>query len=75
MKYIRLDYAGFVIFEESQKHSDIAKLYPNDTVLSAGFVRGVLEDGQIDCSGESTSLNKKADEEDSDDLKRKISSY
>ena len=76
MKYIKFEYAGFVVFDKSQKHSDVAEKYPNDTVLSAGFVEmGIDQAIQIGCYGESTSLNKKAEKGDAEKLFRRLSLY
>jgi len=76
MKYIKFDYAGFIIFDKSQKHSEIAKKFPNDTVLSAGFVEMSLDTAdQVGCYGESTSLNKKSEKGDREMLFRRLSLY
>ena len=75
MKYIRLEHAGFVIFEQSQKHADVAQKFPNDTVISAGFVSGTMEEDQIWAEGQSQSLHKSAKDEDSSWLWRRISIY
>ena len=76
MKYIQFDYAGFVVFERAQKHSAIAKKFPHDTVLSAGFVDMALGDKEdVSCQGESMSLNVKSKPIDSQRLWRKISIY
>lgn len=76
MKYIKFDYAGFVVFDKAQKHSAIASKYPHDTVLSAGFVDMAMEDkGDVSCQGESTSLNVKSQPIDSNLLWRKLSVY
>jgi hypothetical protein len=75
MKYIRLDYAGFIVFDKSQKHSDMAKKFPHDTVLSAGFVESWSEEFSISCQGESESLHIKSDENDSAMLTRRLSAY
>jgi len=76
MKYIQLEYAGYIIFDKSQKHSDMAKKFPYDKVLSAGFVDSSAENFSMDCYGESQSLNIKADDKwDSDALTRRLSVY
>ena len=76
MKYIQLDYAGYIIFDKGQKHSDVAKKYPSDTVLSAGFVEIYGEDKEvISCRGESSSLNVKSKEIDSEIMFRRLSVY
>jgi len=64
MKYIRFELAGFVVFEEGQKHSDIVKKFPNDKVISAGFVNLMIDKDQVQCHGESQSLNSRPDKED-----------
>jgi hypothetical protein len=66
MKYIRFDFAGFVIFGKNQKHSDVAALYPNDTPLSAGFVMvdPCVEDGKVCVYGESQSLGISSNKKD-----------
>jgi hypothetical protein len=73
MKYIRFEYAGFVIFEEDQKHSDIALKFPNDTILSAGFVKIAFEEDQIGVYGESASLSKACNPDDGKALYHKLS--
>lgn len=75
MKYIYLDYAGFVIFDKSQNHSDMAKKFPNDTVLSAGFVESWSEEFSIQCEGESESLHISSKKGDSEMLTRRLSAY
>ena len=76
MKYIRLEYAGYIIFDQSQKHSDVAKKYPTDKVISAGFLNLMIEDkDKIQCYGESTSLNKSVEKIDEDMLFRRLSIY
>ena len=75
MKYIQFEYAGYVIFEQAQKHSDIAKKFQMDNVLSAGFVSGVIEEDQISCHGESQSLRKSAKPNDCKYIYRKLSIY
>ena len=72
MKYINLEKAGFVIFEESQKHSNIAKKFPKDTVLSAGFVIFTDIESHLKVYGESISLGKKCDPDDESSLCDKI---
>ena len=75
MKYMQLEYAGYIIFDQSQKHSDMAKKFPNDKVKSAGFVSGVIEPNQINCHGESNSLRISSKEIDSEMIGRRLSVY
>ena len=76
MKYIHLEYAGYVIFDKAQKHSDIASKFPKDNVLSAGFVNLNIEgEEQVQCHGESTSLRKSVDKEDEKWIYRRLSIY
>ena len=70
MKYIRLENAGYIIFDQGQKHDDIARMFPTDNVLSAGFI-GLQEDS-VRCFGESQSLNKKSDPEDKTYIRRRL---
>ena len=75
MKYINLEYAGYIIFDKTQKHSDMAKKFPNDNVLSAGFIEVAAEEDCIACYGESTSLKKESKPDDSKYLERRLSIY
>ena len=76
MKYIQLEYAGYIIFDKSQKHSDMAKKFPLDKVISAGFINLNIEGKEhIQCHGESTSLGIKSDPYDEDMLFRRLSIY
>lgn len=58
MKYIRFKHRGFFIFEETQTHSEVARII-GDEVESAGFVHCVdwVDDGKPCTSGRSESLN------------------
>ncbi len=60
MKYIRFEHTGFVIFQRDINHNDMAKNFPNDTPISAGFVNKNLQ-----VYGESESLKLKSDPSDS----------
>lgn len=75
MKYIQLKYAGFIVFDQQTKHKEMRSKFPNDTLISAGFVSGTMEKDQIWCEGESASLGRGFDENDSDSLHRRISIY
>ena len=75
MKYIHLDLAGFIVFDRGVKHCDMADKFPHDTVLSAGFVESWTEDLEIICRGESQSLNKESNKDDSRMLTSRISGY
>jgi hypothetical protein len=75
MKYIHLELAGYILFEQGQKHSTMAKRFPTDTVISAGFVEGAIDKDQITCCGESSSLNKSSKPQDSDYVYRRLSIY
>ncbi len=74
MKYLKLRHLGFVIFEEAQDHSEIAKALGAE-VESAGFVHATdwCDDGKIVCSGESQTLCKRAADGDTETLRRRFS--
>lgn len=74
MKYVRLDYAGLVIFDKSQKHSDVANKFPNDRVISAGFINMDVTSAHVNCYGESQTLHKSSrEQEDADMFNRRFS--
>ena len=75
MKYINFENNGFVLFERHQNHSDIAQKFPNDKILSAGFVGMSVDEDQIQCSGESVTLKTKSQVSDRERLYRKLSIY
>ena len=75
MKYINLEYAGMIVFDKGQKHSDMARKFPHDTVLSAGFVESSSDELSFSCFGESTSLDKQSDADDGETLQRRLSIY
>lgn len=75
MKYINFKYAGFVIFEQSQNHSDIAEKFPMDEVESAGFVSMSLDEDQVGCHGDSMTLKTKPAPSDASMLYRRLSIY
>jgi len=75
MKYIRFELAGLVVFEEGQEHSIIAKKFPNDKIISAGFVNLMIDEDQVQCYGESLSLNSSPNKEDNKRLWRRLSIY
>ena len=58
MKYINFENAGVVIFEDHQVHKDIAEKFPNDKVLSAGFMNAwaIGDDLIVGTHGESVTL-------------------
>lgn len=57
MKYIRFQDIGFVLFERSQQHAAVVKMFGRvlQDVVSAGQV--VIMDGEVRCFGESMTLN------------------
>ena len=57
LKYIKFEYAGFIIFQDAQNHKDIAEKFPNDNVLSAGNISVLCEENDVSIYGESLSLN------------------
>ena len=74
MKYINFKYAGYVIFEETQNHKDIAKRFPTDEVISAGTIKLYPngEENPLGTFGESTSLLKKSEVADADWILRRL---
>ena len=74
MKYLKFKHRGFVIFEETQSHSEIAKMI-GDEVESAGFAHATdwYDDGKIVCSGASTTLRLSAASTDTEILRRRFS--
>lgn len=74
MKYIRFRDAGFVIFEQNQRHSDILRKFPGDEAVSAGNCASVLEDPEIHTFGESITIGRSAKEEDQELIRRVITS-
>lgn len=77
LKYIRFSHRGFVVFESSQTHKDMAaKLNPDrsDRVESAGFVylNGLDSPPRLVCRGESSSLSISSKDGDTDSLTRKV---
>ena len=77
MKYIRFLDAGFVVFQEHITHAKMKQKFPNDEVLSAGFVSLKCEAGYdyLGCSGESVSLKTSSKDRDSEDLERNMSIF
>lgn len=76
MKYIQLEYAGYILFEQSQSHEGIANKFPNDTVISAGFVSQYdVKSDQVSCFGESQTLILSPAPGDSDFIHRRLTSY
>lgn len=77
LKYINFKQLGIVIFDHLVDHSVLAARIA-DEPLSAGFVRIPNKDeagNEIKCYGKSVSLNIKADERDTDMLRRRINPY
>lgn len=74
MKYLKLKHRGFVLFEETQSHKEIAQML-GDEVESAGFAHATdwCEDGKICCSGESQTLGKHCHKTDTDRLRTRLS--
>ncbi len=74
MKYLKLKHRGFVLFEETQSHKEIAQML-GDEVESAGFAHATewCEDGKICCSGKSQTLGKECHETDTDRLRTRLS--
>lgn len=75
MKYIRFEYAGFVIFDNDQIHKDIADKFPDDNVLSAGNIALTCDETDINLYGESLTLKTEPKIEDIRGLYRKMSLY
>lgn len=75
MKYINFRYAGFVVFEQSQTHKDMAERFPNDEVISAGFVNGTCDYDQISTHGESVTLKMSSRKSDGESIGRRILIY
>jgi hypothetical protein len=73
MKYIRFEFAGFIIFEKTLNHSDIAKKFPDDKIISAGFMGLMIDEDQVQCYGESQSLNSGPNKKDNMWLWRRLS--
>lgn len=71
MKYIRFEHAGFVIFEDTQSHKDIAKNFPEDKPMSAGFVSYCEWMGPA-CHGNSMGLSLSCDSKDTEWLRRSL---
>lgn len=74
MKYLKFKHRGFVLFEETQSHAEIAKMV-GDEVESAGFAHATewCDNGQIGCSGGSTTLNLHTAANDTEMLRRRLS--
>jgi len=77
MKYIQFLGRGFVVFERVMTHKQMAQKFPNDEVVSAGFVsmNVTTDEDHIRCGGESVSLKKSSHSDDSDRLTRRLSLY
>jgi len=70
MKYIQFRDAGFVMFEDTMKHVDMANNFKSDKIISAGFVRTSIDISKIYCNGESNSLKESANISDAESLHR-----
>lgn len=70
MKYIRFKHRGFVVFEATQSHKEIAAMI-GDEVVSAGFVSAHdwRDDGQVVCGQRSETLRVGAGPKDTDHLR------
>lgn len=74
MKYIRHRKLGFILFEPSVMHDDVARrLGGAEEVVSAGFVFAPSND--LKCLGHSSSLNRSAAAEDASDLRSRMAAY
>lgn len=74
MKYIRHKKFGFVLFEASIRHDDVARsLGGPEQVLSAGFVFAPSAD--LKCLGHSSSLNVGARPDDGAELRLRMGTY
>ncbi len=73
MKYIHFKLRGFVLFEETQDHAQMAAMI-GDEVESAGFARACewCDGGQVVCTGQSMTLKKSAHEDDTERLRRRL---
>lgn len=73
LKYIKFKHRGFVLFEETQSHADMARAIGGE-VESAGRVHAVdwCDDGKPVCSGESSTLNLRSADADTDTLRRRL---
>lgn len=65
MKYILHSDLGLVLFEDHNRHDEIAALLGGEPI-SAGFVR--QKNAGVECYGESLSLNLKASDRDTQRL-------
>lgn len=74
MKYIRHKKLGFVLFEPSLMHDEVARrLGGAEEILSAGFVFAPSND--LKCLGHSSSLNCSAAPDDASDLRARMTAY
>lgn len=70
MKYIRLKRFGFILFQDTLKHSNVAADYHMEEVVSAGFVY-LSDDGPF-CTGRSDSLGVESKEGDTPLLRQQF---
>lgn len=79
MKYIRHDRLGFIMWHSiggQPRHSDVAGFFlaaHGGQLLSAGFVMDV--GGGLQCFGDSGSLNLACRDDDTDALKKQLSTF
>lgn len=73
MKYIHFKYRGYVVFEETQSHKEMAKMI-GDEVISAGFVHSIswCDDGKLVVSGKSETLSAEPHPDDQATLRRRF---
>jgi hypothetical protein len=69
-KYIRMTYAGFILFDGQLQHAAMAQpaLNSGDHIISAGFF-AADENGLAVCYGESVSLRVKSRPDDTEKLR------
>jgi len=72
MKYIRHGHLGIVLFSDAVTHSEVASQL-GGKVLSAGFAH--IDADNIQCHGESISLNLRSDPQDSTLLRAAVGSH
>ena len=74
MKYIRHKKLGFILFEGSVQHAELARsLGATEDVLSAGFV--FAPNVSLKCLGHSSTLNLSASPADETDLRTRMAGF
>ena len=74
MKYIRHKKLGFILFEGSVPHAEVASQFGGrEEVLSAGFVFAPA--GEPRCLGHSGTLNLGTQASDADDLRQRLNAF